>query len=40
MYCRWVEQNPLEILSTVHECMTNVVENLKKLNLDPGNVKG
>ena len=37
---RWVEQDPLEILSTVRECMENVIVKLKNLNIDPKNVKG
>lgn len=35
----WVEQDPCEILSTVTECMEKVVENLRKLNIDPESIK-
>ncbi|XP_046854045.1 glycerol kinase-like [Xenia sp. Carnegie-2017] len=35
----WVEQNPLEILSTVNQCIENIVQKLKSLNIDPDNIK-
>lgn len=34
----WVEQDPLEILSAVRECVDQTVDNLIKLEIDPGDV--
>ncbi|XP_064642243.1 glycerol kinase-like [Lineus longissimus] len=35
----WVEQDPIEILKAVYECIEKAVENLKALNIDPGDIK-
>lgn len=34
----WVEQDPLEILSAVRECLEHTVDNLIKLDIDPGDI--
>jgi len=35
----WVEQDPLELLSTVHTCIDNVVEQLKQKNISLDSIK-
>ncbi|XP_014223181.1 glycerol kinase-like [Trichogramma pretiosum] len=34
----WVEQDPMEILDAVHECLTQTVENLKQLTINPADI--
>ena len=34
----WVEQDPLEILSAVDECMNQTVQNLRRLTIDPADI--
>jgi glycerol kinase len=34
----WVEQNPMEILDAVHECLNQTVENLKQLSINPADI--
>lgn len=36
---RWVEQDPLLILSSVVKCIDKAVENLRALNIDVKNIK-
>ncbi|XP_050664380.1 glycerol kinase-like [Leptidea sinapis] len=36
----WVEQDALEILSAVLECIEETIDNLRKLDIDPGDVVG
>lgn len=35
----WVESDPMELLQTVIECVSKTVENLKSLEVDPGDIK-
>jgi glycerol kinase len=35
----WVESDPMELLQTVIECVCKTVENLKSLDIDPGDIK-
>ncbi|XP_063241536.1 glycerol kinase 3-like [Bacillus rossius redtenbacheri] len=35
----WVEQDPLEILEAVTECVARSVENLRQLDIDPADIK-
>ena len=34
----WVEQNPMEILSAVKECLSQTVENLQQLTIDHSDI--
>ncbi|XP_076234211.1 glycerol kinase 3 isoform X2 [Calliopsis andreniformis] len=34
----WVEQDPIEILNAVKECLSQTVFNLKQLTIDPGDI--
>lgn len=34
----WVEQDPIEILNTVEECINQTVVNLKQLSIDPTDI--
>jgi len=34
----WVEQDPLELLSAVRECISKTVDNLKQLEISPSDV--
>lgn len=34
----WVEQDPMEILHSVIECINVTVENLKKMSIDPTDI--
>ncbi|XP_014203524.2 glycerol kinase-like [Copidosoma floridanum] len=34
----WVEQDPMEILEAVHECLNQTVENLKQLMINPADI--
>ncbi|XP_001603134.1 glycerol kinase-like isoform X1 [Nasonia vitripennis] len=34
----WVEQDPMEILEAVHECLNQTVENLKQLTINPADI--
>lgn len=34
----WVEQDPMEILSAVNECLFNTVQNLKQLVINPAHI--
>lgn len=34
----WVEQNPLDILSAVRNCIEVTIENLKHLDIDPSDI--
>ena len=38
--CRWVEEDPKEILQSVYECMDKTCEKLTQLNIDISNIKG
>ncbi len=38
--CRWVEEDPKEILESVKTCINVAVENLKELDIDPKQIKG
>ncbi|XP_046456345.1 glycerol kinase-like isoform X1 [Daphnia pulex] len=35
----WVESDPMELLQTVIDCVCKTVENLKSLDVDPGDIK-
>nr|CAD7400598.1 unnamed protein product [Timema cristinae] len=35
----WVEQDPMDILSAVRDCMDKAVDNLHKLDIDPADIK-
>ncbi|XP_076060393.1 glycerol kinase 1 isoform X2 [Oratosquilla oratoria] len=35
----WVEQDPLVLLDSVHTCIENTVKNLRKLEIDPSDIK-
>ncbi|XP_029832359.2 glycerol kinase isoform X1 [Ixodes scapularis] len=35
----WVEEDPMEILNSVYECIENTVEKLKDLEIDPRDIK-
>lgn len=37
---RWVEEDPREIMQSVHECIERTCEKLCKLNIDVSNIKG
>lgn len=37
---RWVEEDPMEILQSVYECMERTCEKLTQLNIDITNIKG
>ncbi|KAF2980757.1 hypothetical protein EK904_001288 [Melospiza melodia maxima] len=37
---RWVEQDPKEILDSVHECVERTCEKMKELNIDITNIRG
>lgn len=37
---RWVEQDPMEILQSVYECIEKTCEKLGQLNIDISNIKG
>ena len=34
----WVEQNPMEILAAVEECLNQTVHNLRQLTIDPADI--
>lgn len=34
----WVEQDPIEILDAVYECLNQTVENLKQLAINPADI--
>jgi glycerol kinase len=34
----WVEQDPLQILKAVKDCMEITVDNLRKLDIDPSDI--
>lgn len=34
----WVEQNPMEILAAVVECLNKTVDNLHQLTIDPADI--
>ncbi|XP_054147262.1 glycerol kinase isoform X3 [Melozone crissalis] len=36
----WVEQDPKEILDSVHECVERTCEKMKELNIDIANIRG
>ena len=38
--CRWCDEDPTEILSSVYTCIEKAVENLVKLNINPSSIKG
>ena len=40
MLCRWVEQDPKEILSSVYYCMEQTVHSFKDLKINPADIKG
>lgn len=40
MLVRWVEEDPREIMQSVHECIERTCEKLCKLNIDVSNIKG
>lgn len=35
----WVEQDPMEILTAVYECINKVIEKLKELGIDSSDIK-
>lgn len=35
----WIEQNPIEILNAVRNCIEIAVENLKELDIDPADIQ-
>ena len=40
MLCRWVEQDPKEILSSVYYCMEQTLHSFKDLKINPADIKG
>jgi len=40
LWIRWVEEDPLEILKTVHECIEETVKGLQKMNISKDCIKG
>ena len=40
VYCRWVEQDPKEILSSVYHCMEQTLHSCKDLKINPADIKG
>ena len=40
MFCRWVEQDPKEILSSVYYCMEQTLHSFKDLKINPADIKG
>lgn len=40
MVCRWVEEDPVEILNTVRECIEKATDNLQSLEIDVHSIKG